>query len=44
MMQLPSKIKNEYWVHAAHPNTPNEWTDYSGKWLVFVPLKQLDEN
>ena len=43
MTQLPSKIKNEYWVHTAHPNPPNEWTDYSGKWLIFVPLKQLDE-
>lgn len=43
MIKLPSKIKNEYWVHAAHPNPPNEWTDYSGKWLIFVPLKQLDE-
>jgi hypothetical protein len=42
-MTLPSKIKNEYWVHATNPNPPNQWTDYSGKWLIFVPLKQLDE-
>lgn len=43
MIKLPSKIKNEYWVHANHPNPPNYWTEHSGKWLIFVPLKQLDE-
>jgi len=43
MIQLPSKIKNEYWIHAAHPNPPNDWTEHSGKWLIFVPLRQLDE-
>ncbi len=39
----PSKIRDEYWVHASHPNPPNRWTDRSGKWLIFVPLKQLEE-
>ena len=43
MTQLPSKTKNEYWVHSAHPASPNDWTEHSGKWLIFVPLKQLDE-
>lgn len=36
-------MKNDYWVHAVHPNSPHEWTDRSGKWLLFVLLKQLDE-
>ena len=39
----PSKIRDEYWVHATHLNPPNEWTDRSGKWLIFVPLKLLDQ-
>ena len=40
---LPSQIKSDYWVHTAHPNPTNDWTDRSGKWLIFVPFKQLDE-
>lgn len=43
MTSLPSQIKSDYWVHAAHPNPPRDWTVRSGKWLLFVPLKQLDE-
>ena len=39
----PSQIKSDYWVDAANPNPPNDWTDRSGKWLLFVSLKQLDE-
>lgn len=43
MTSLPSRMKSDYWVHAIHPNPPHDWTDRSGKWLLFVPLKQLDE-
>jgi len=39
----PSKIRNEYWVHADHPSSPHDWTDRSGKWLIFVPFKKIDE-
>lgn len=39
----PSQVKDDYWVDAANPNSPHDWTDRSGKWLIFVPLKQLDE-
>jgi hypothetical protein len=39
----PSQVKSEYWVDVANPNPPQDWTDRSGKWLIFVPLKQLDE-
>lgn len=40
---MPSQTKNEYWVHAVHPNPPHSWTDQSGKWLIFVPFNRLDE-
>lgn len=40
---LPSRTKSDYWVHAAHPNPPHDWTDRSGKWLIFVPFNRLDE-
>ena len=40
---LPARMKSDYWVHAAHPNPPNDWTDRSGKWLIFVPFNRLDE-
>jgi hypothetical protein len=40
---LPSQVRNDYWIHAVNPNPIHQWTDRSGKWLIFVPLKQLDE-
>ncbi|MBL7555902.1 MAG: DUF1917 domain-containing protein [Bdellovibrionaceae bacterium] len=43
MTLAPSRIKSDYWVHAAHPKPPNDWTERSGKWLIFVPLNRLDE-
>lgn len=39
----PSQIKSDYWVDVVNPNPQHDWTDRSGKWLLFIPLKQLDE-
>lgn len=39
----PSKIKNDFWVHVENPNPPKQWTEHSGKWLIFTPLVRLDE-
>lgn len=40
---FPSKIKSEFWIQTNHPNPPNQWTERSGKWLIFTPLNKLDE-
>ena len=40
MLEKPSKVTDQYWVSEIH-----DW-DYvpelTGKWLLFIPLKQLD--
>ena len=39
----PSKIRDEYWVHAENPNPPADWTNRSGKWLIFTSFKKIDQ-
>ncbi len=39
----PSKIRDAYWVHAENPNPPTDWTDRSGKWLIFTSFKKIDQ-
>ena len=39
----PSKIRDDFWVHAENPNPPADWTERSGKWLIFTSFKKLDE-
>lgn len=39
----PSKVRDDYWVHAENPNPSHDWTEKSGKWLIFTSLKKLDE-
>ena len=41
--RAPSKIRDDYWVHAENPNPPADWTDRSGKWLIFTSFKKLDQ-
>jgi len=40
---LPSKTRRDYWVHAENPSPPQDWTDHSGKWLIFTSFKKLDQ-
>ena len=40
---MPSKIRDDYWVHVENPNPLAEWTEQSGKWLIFTSFKKLDE-
>jgi hypothetical protein len=42
-LEYPSKVRDEYWVHAYHSQPPHDWTERSGKWLIFVPFKKIDE-
>ena len=40
--QLPSKNRRDYWVHAVNSKSEKDWTDRSGKWLIFSSIKNLD--
>ena len=42
-MRLPSKIRDDYWVYAENPNPSVDWTDRSGKWLIFTSFKKIDQ-
>ena len=42
ILRSPSRVRDEYWVYAENPNHPKEWTDCSGKWLIFTSFKKLD--
>jgi hypothetical protein len=39
----PSKVRDEYWVHAVNSFGHKDWTDRSGKWLLFIPSQKIDE-
>jgi hypothetical protein len=39
----PSKVRDDFWVHAENPNPPADWTERSGKWLIFTSFRKLDE-
>lgn len=39
----PSKVRDDYWVHAHNPRPDRNLTERSGKWLIFTSFKKLDE-
>lgn len=39
----PSKVRDDYWVHAENPSPTDEWTERSGKWLIYTSFKNLDQ-
>ena len=41
--KYPSKITDDYWVHADPKSSVNKITDNCGKWLIFTYTKDLDE-
>lgn len=41
--RTPSKVRDDYWVYAHHPNPPYDWSERSGKWLIFTSFKTLDQ-
>lgn len=43
ILRPPSKVRDDYQVHAENPSPSKEWTDRSGKWLIFTSFKKLDE-
>jgi hypothetical protein len=40
--RTPSQIEDEYWVTAAARKNRVRRTERAGKWLIFVPLGELD--
>ena len=40
--RTPSQIRDEYWVSATTRRKRVRSTERSGKWLIFVPLGELD--
>lgn len=40
---VPSKVRDDYWVYADNPHSCHNWTERSGKWLLFVPWQKLDQ-
>ena len=40
--RTPSQIQDEYWVSARARKNRVPSTERSGKWLIFVPLEELD--
>jgi hypothetical protein len=42
MNKNPSEITDDYWVYSESETKYPNFTDNSGKWLVFVYLKDLD--
>lgn len=43
MIQQPSKMRADYWVYAENPSPLRDWTNRSGKWLIFTSFKKLDQ-
>ena len=39
--ELPSKVKNKYWLDSEAPD--GNWTENSGKWLLFIPRARVDK-
>ena len=39
----PSQIQDDYWVSARARKNRVRYTERSGKWLIFVPLDELDD-
>ncbi len=40
---LPSKVTGDYWVYADSPAATAADEARMGKWLVFVPARQVDQ-
>ncbi len=40
---LPTKVRDDDWVFADNPRPSHDWTERSGKWLLFVPWQKLDQ-
>jgi len=40
---LPSQVTEEYWVYADGPAADEAHACRTGKWLVFVPARQIDK-
>ena len=43
MIRPPSKVRDEYWVQVENSLPHSDWTERSGKWLLFVPFQKIDE-
>jgi Domain of unknown function (DUF1917) len=41
--RTPSQIQDDYWVSARARKNRVPFTERSGKWLIFVPLDELDD-
>ncbi len=41
--RTPSQTHDDYWVTADAPDDQRPYTERSGKWLIFVPLDELDD-
>jgi hypothetical protein len=41
--RTPSQIQDDYWVSARARKNRVPFTERSGKWLIFVPLNELDD-
>lgn len=44
-LRKPSEINTEYWIYAYNSknNYPEDFGDRTGKWLIFVSIKEIDE-
>ncbi len=43
ILDKPSMVTNDYWVHATRKEGKYPKPKNSGKWLLFVPNKSIDE-
>jgi hypothetical protein len=41
--RTPSQIQDDYWVSARARKNRVPYTERSGKWLIFVPIDELDD-
>jgi hypothetical protein len=41
--RAPSQIQDKYWVSANSRTNRVRFTERSGKWLIFVPMAELDD-
>jgi Domain of unknown function (DUF1917) len=41
--RTPSQIQDKYWVSANSRKNGVRFTERSGKWLIFVPMAELDD-
>jgi hypothetical protein len=41
--RTPSQIQDKYWVSANSRTNRVRFTERSGKWLIFVPMAELDD-